>query len=204
MRLRFTPHTGLCRKCGRDAIGLDGEFLCEDCRVHRPHFDRVASVLRFEGEARELVNSFKFREGLHLAPDLVDWLEALARVHFKLDEIDAIVPIPATLGHRWLRGYNQCAVLASGLSKRLSKPARPLLRRIGHPRRQGLLREDERRKNVLGTFACRVRESSAFRTVLLVDDIMTTGSTLSEAAKTLKAGGVERVWGLTLTRSLRF
>lgn len=201
MRLPLIPRDGLCRKCGRDAIGLTGEYLCEDCARQPPSFDRVASVFRFEQDARDLVNAFKFREKLYLRDDLVDFLEGLARIHFKLDELDAVVPMPSTLFHRWIRGYNQCEILAKALATRLGKPCQSLLRRVGSPRRQGGLSEEDRRKNVLGTFAANRQPPT---TVLLLDDIMTTGSTLSEAAKTLKSAGGERVWGLTLARSVRY
>ena len=220
MRLPFMPRDGLCRKCGRDAAGLDGEFLCQDCRTHKPHFDRAASVFRFTGDARELVNAFKFRERLELRDDLVDFLEGLARAHFRVEEIDCVVPVPSTLGHRILRGYNQCAELAKPLAKRLGKPCLNLLKRVGCPKRQGGLGEAERRENVIDTFkcrpeikriilakkgtrhSCRVKEKSE-STILLVDDIMSTGSMLSEAAKTLKEAGVGRVWTIALARSIR-
>lgn len=206
MRLPVTPTSGLCRKCGRDATAFDGEYVCEDCREHRPNFDRVASAMRFEGEARELVNSFKFREGLVLKADFTDILEAAVRVRFRVDDIDCVTAIPSTAMHRLLRGYNQCAELARPLAKRLKKPYRTLLRRIGSPQTQGVLNEDDRRRNIIGTFAPALfrHTASTYRTVLLVDDIMTTGSTLSEAARQLKAIGVERVWGVTLCRSVRF
>ena len=210
MRLPFVPRDGLCRRCGRDAAGLDGEFLCEDCRTHAPHFDRAACVFRFEGEARELVNAFKFRERLETRDDLVDFLEATVRARFKVDEIDCVVPIPSTLGHRWMRGYNQCALLAKPLAKRLGKPCQNLLKRVGCPKRQGGLGEKDRRENIVGTFEfkgdatflSRENKKTPF-TILLLDDIMTTGSTLSEAAKTLKAAGIGRVWTLALARSIR-
>jgi len=198
------PRDGLCRKCGRDAAGLDGEFLCEDCRVHRPYFDRAASVFYFMGEARDLVNAFKFRERLEIRGDLVDFLEAKVRTHFRIEEIDCVVPIPSTLGHRFLRGYNQCVLLAKPLAKRLGKPYINLLKRTGHPLKQGRLSETDRRTNVVGTFAVRgTGRVGMSGIVLLVDDIMTTGSTLSEAAKTLKAAGVEKVWTISLARSIR-
>lgn len=203
MRLPFLPHDGLCRRCGRNAIGHNGEFLCEDCHIYRPAFDRVASVFRFEREARELVNGFKFKEKLYLREDFVDFLEALARIHFKLEEIEAIVPMPSTIFHRWIRGFNQCEELAKPLAKRLGKPCVRLLKRIGDPKRQGGLSEVERRANVIDTFAVK-NLARLPATVLLVDDIMTTGATLSEAARTLKNAGVKQVWGLTLARSVRY
>ena len=203
MRLELVPHLGLCRKCGRDAAGLDAEFLCEDCRVHRPAFDRGVSAMRFEGTARDLVNRYKFRRGLYLMKDLVDILEGAVRAHFKVEEIDSVLPMPSTILHRFLRGYNQCGYLAKELARRLGKKCRGrVIRRIGNPLRQGGLKEDDRRKNVIGTFAVRKPEAVAGKTVLVIDDVMTTGSTLAECAKTLKAAGARRVWVATLARSL--
>ena len=204
-RLDFTPVNGLCRRCGRDAPALDGDFLCADCRAYRPQFDRAASALRFDGDARELMNAFKFRRAFHLRDDLVDFLEATARARFAVGEIEAVLPIPSRLLHRFLRGYNQCAELARPLAKRLGAPyVGSALKRCGAPRRQGGLKEAERRENVKGTFKVTRPDAVAGRTVLLVDDIMTTGSTLSEAARTLKAAGAKRVWAVSVTRSLRF
>ena len=202
-RLPFAPVDGCCRRCGRDAVGLDGEFLCEDCRSRRPAFDRAASALRFDGDARTMVNSFKFRNRLWLRDDLVDWLEAAARARFKVDEIDVVVPMPSTFWHRLDRGYNQCEYLGRALARRLGRPFDAhALRRVGSPRRQGGLAEVDRLANVVGTFACR-RDFNTRTTVFVVDDIMTTGSTLSECARELKRAGASRVWCITLARSLR-
>ena len=203
-RLPFTPTDGCCRRCGCAAEKLDGEFLCEDCRTYKPSFDRVASALSFEGDARDAMNAFKFRNHLWLRDDLVDWIEGVVRARFKIEEIDLIVPMPSTLWHRIDRGYNQCAYLARALAKRLGKPyVSSTLRRKGNPKKQGRLTEEERRTNVIGTFE--VRKSALIRdkTVMVVDDIMTTGSTLSECAAELKRSGAFRVWCATLARSLR-
>ena len=199
MRLPVNPASGLCRKCGRDAPGFDGDFLCDDCRLHRPHFDRAACALRFEGEARELVNKFKFRGRIYLRDDFVDFLEATAMARFRLEKISCVVPMPSVPLRRWLRGYNQCEYLAAALAKRLGKPCLRLLRRTGSPARQGGLTEDDRRSNVIGTFASKPCSG----TPLLVDDVMTTGSTLSEASRMLKLAGADSVFCIALARSIR-
>ena len=201
-RLPFAPVNGCCRRCGRDAVGLDGEFLCEECRTSRPLFDRAASALRFEGDARDIIVAFKFTHHAWMRDDLVDWLEAAVRARFVVGEIDCIAPVPSTLLRRLDRGYSQCGYIASALAKRLGRryDARAL-RRTGSPRAQVGLSAEDRRANVVGTFACRRRFSG--ETVLVVDDVMTTGSTLSECAKVLKESGAGRVWCATLARSLR-
>ena len=203
-RLPFTPMDGCCRRCGRGAEKLDGEFLCEDCRIYQPSFDRAASALSFEGDAREAMNAFKFKNHLWLRDDLVDWMEAIARTRFKVGEIDVIVAMPSTFWHRLDRGYNQCAYLARALAKRLERPYVPfVLRRKGRPKRQGGLSEEERRTNVIGTFDVLRPRAIADKTVMVVDDIMTTGSTISECAAELKRAGAAKVWCVTLARSLR-
>ena len=165
-RLPFTPTDGCCRRCGRAAEKLDGEFLCEDCRTYRPSFDRAASALSFEGDAREAMNAFKFRNHLWLRDDLVDWMEAVARARFKVGEIDVIVAMPSTLWHRLDRGYNQCAYLARALAKRLKKPYAPfVLRRKGNPKKQGRLPEEEGRR-------CRQCSGSGYRGRIAVFEIM--------------------------------
>lgn len=203
MRLAFQPTDGLCRICGRDAVGFTGEYLCTDCRSRRPFFERAASALRFEGIARELINAYKFRSAIHLCDDFVDFLEATTRVRFDLAEVSLMTSIPATLSHRLLRGFNPSEELSCLLARRLAKPYAKLLKRVGSPRRQGGLDEEERRKNVLGTFALKRPRRRIEGTVLLVDDVMTTGSTLSEAASILKLGGAARVWTVSLARSVR-
>ena len=77
------------------------------------------------------------------------------------------------------------------------------MRRRGSPRRQSGLSEDDRRANAVGSFSVMRPSRVVGRTVLVVDDIMTTGATLSECAAELKRAGASRVWGLTLARSLR-
>ena len=209
MRLPFLPVDGLCRCCGRDAPAVDGEFLCTGCSSPpRPSFDRVGSVLRFDGYLRELVNAYKFRGALYLRNDFVDFLEAFVRVRFPVEKIAFILPMPSAFANRFWRGYNQCDYLASALAKRLSVPyAGRALKRCGVFRKQSELTADERRVNVKGTFAV-TAEGRRFiagmppgSSVLVLDDIMTTGSTLSECAKTLKKSSVENVWGVTLARS---
>lgn len=202
-RLPFVPTVGCCRRCGRPAEGLSVDFTCEDCRTYRPRFDRAASALLMDGAARAMLNAFKFRNHHWLRDDLVDFLEAAVRARFDVAQIDLVLSVPSTLLHLWDRGYTPCRVLAKPLARRLGKPCPPLvLRRKNAPKRQGRLGEAERRTNVVGTVGVLRPSAVAGRTVLVVDDVMTTGSTLSECAAELKRAGAARVWCLSLARSL--
>ena len=205
MRLPFTPAEGCCRICGRPVEGLCREYLCEDCSgANAPAFDRAASALRFEGRAREMVHGFKSRQEIWLRDDFCDWLEAAARVRFDIPAVDVVLPMPVVLRHKFDRGYNQCDFLARCLAERFGRICRAgVLARCGNPKRQAGLDEESRRENVKGTFTVRKPQFVRGRTVLVVDDVMTTGATLSECAKELKSAGAWRVWCLTLARSVR-
>ena len=202
-RLPFVPTVGCCRRCGRPAAGLSVDIICEDCRTYRPRFARAASALLMDGAARAMLNAFKFRNHHWLRDDLVDFLEAAARARVDVAQIDLVLSVPSTLLHLWDRGYTPCRVLAKPLARRLGKPCPPLvLRRKNAPKRQGRLGEAERRTNVVGTVGVLRPSAVAGRTVRGVDDVMTTGSTLSECAAERKRAGAARGWCLSLARSL--
>ncbi len=203
-RLPFIATTGCCRVCGRAVEGQTAEYLCEDCRRDPPFFDRAASAVRFEAEARDLLLGYKFHRRLWLRNDLTDWMAAAARARFDVTAIDAVLPMPTTRRHRLDRGFNPCAYPARRLAKEWDRPfLGSVLFRVGSPERQSGLTEDERRENVRGTFAVGNSGRVRGRTVLLVDDVMTTGATLSEGARALKEAGARRVWCLTAARSVR-
>jgi ComF family protein len=183
--------------------GFEGEYLCDRCAADPPWFETAASALRFEEDARRMVIDFKFNNHLWLRDDLTDWLEAAVSARLDVAAVDAVVPMPATVVHRLLRGYNQCDALAKNLARRIGrKYLSNVVRRSGFPRRQSGLDADERRENAKGTFRVIRPEAVRGRTLLVVDDVLTTGSTLSECALALKAAGAERVWCVTLAKSV--
>ena len=171
MRIPFVPTDGLCRRCGRDAPGLDGEFLCSDCADElRPAFDRAASAMRFEGEARELVNAFKFRGALHLRGDFVDFLEATARARFRVGEIGFVAPMPSAAMNRFYRGYNQCDYIAKGLSRATGIPViKNAVKRLKSNETQTHKSRDERWQNVEGIFALSDATLLEGKHILLID-----------------------------------
>lgn len=150
-----------------------------------------------------MVIDYKFNGHLWMRDDFTDWLEAAVNARMSASAIDIILPMPITLRHRYDRGFNQCEYLARALAKRLQRKCdSSILRRVGTSRRQAGLSREERFANVAGTFAVIKPELVTGRTVLVLDDVMTTGATLSECAKTLKNSGAWRVWALTLARPI--
>jgi ComF family protein len=202
MRLPVVPQTGCCRRCSRPVAGLEGAYVCETCAAQPPAFDRAAAALRFEGDARRALLDFKFNRHFWLRDDFADWLEAVVRVRVDPSAVDLVLPVPSTCLHRWVRGYDPCAILAAALARRLDRrmTARAMAR-TGRPRRQSELPAAARGENVKGTFVVRRAPLVRGRTVLVVDDVVTTGATLSECARTLKAAGAARVWCVALART---
>jgi competence protein ComFC len=201
-----------CEICGRTADRSD-RHVCAEC-LNRIPFVRpedgeyeipdAVSAVRFEDETRRAILDFKFNRHLWLKEDFVDWLEAAVSARFDAAAVDAVVAMPTTVRHRMDRGYNPCALLAASLAKRQDRRfLGKALFRQGNFQRQGGLDEASRKTNVAGTIGVKCAEFVRGRTILVVDDIMTTGSTLAECAKTLKAAGAARVWSVSLARSVR-
>ena len=120
----------------------------------------------------------------------------------RLNEVDLITYIPMRRKDIYKRGYNQCRLMANELSCITDKPFRSLLVKTRDTRQQKTLGAIERRENVKGVFSCTKPKLVKGRTILLIDDISTTGSTLSEAAKVLKEAGAERVYAGVLAKTV--
>ena len=193
------PH---CVRCGKVPEGdVAADFLCDACRLEPPAFDLARTALPFHSAARDLIHLLKYGNGVWIAQDLADILEGCARAHFDVGAIDLVLPVPLSPAKFRSRGYNQAELLARALARRLGAPCRAdLLERIRDTPTQTHLSVAGRKANVKGAFAVPAPSSVRARTVIVVDDVMTTGATLSEIAATLKAAGAWRVWALALAR----
>jgi ComF family protein len=179
-----------CPLCGRP---VGAPLLCGTCISMKRHFSAGHFGFLFSHRLRDALLAFKFRGrkdvGRFLVGLLRDKLMALS------PRFDVIVPLPVTEGRLRERGFNQTYVLSKEIARITGKPIdhRSLLK-TRETKDQYTLSRDERRKNPLGAFQVVRSEAIQDRRVLLVDDLFTTGSTLSEASKTLVragAGGVE-------------
>lgn len=178
--------------------------LCGACMASPPPFDRARAAFHYDDEARRLVTRLKYGDRLDLVPTLARMAaragEALLR------EADVLVPVPLHPFRLWQRRFNQSAEMARLLAQWTSKPFEPgLLRRVRRTRPQAGLSALQRQDNVRGAFQVplRSRASLAGRHVLLVDDVFTTGATLTAATRALRTGGARSVDVLTLARVFR-
>lgn len=184
-------------RCPRCAVPTPGGELCGRCLTQPPHYDRTLAVFNYGFPLDKLLQSFKYAHRLSLAPFLGRVLaENAVDCH-----ADLIVPLPLHPARLRERGFNQALELARPVSHALRKPIdNGCCTRIRHTAAQAGLPWRERAKNIRGAFHC-TREFSGQR-ILLVDDVMTTGASLNECARTLKLHGAQEVTLLVVARAL--
>lgn len=195
----------ICLKCGRPLVhegprsSLPGRRLCGSCEEIPLRMEGVRSAYLLTGVMRRAVHDFKYRGVFSLAPVLGHLLAEHIREN--PTAADVVVPVPLHKRRLKERGYDQAALLAECLAREASlvlredwlvrvRPTVPQVRTTS---------AEERRKNVVGAFVAGKRVEGV-RSVLLIDDVCTTGATLEACALALKEAGVERVRGLTLAR----
>ncbi len=186
-----------CQKCGRPfEFDILGDRVCASCLMKAPLFEKARAVLLYDEMAKKLILPFKSGD----KQELVSLLAKMMALQGKelIEEADVLMPIPL---HRWRllkRKYNQSALLANRLSKIFHKTYNPdSLKRVKSTVSQGHLSPDKRRKNVTNAFKVCHKEKIKNQTVLLIDDVLTTGATVNECAKVLLKAGVKKVLVLT-------
>ena len=192
----------LCPVCGIPFAGTGGDHRCGPCVAHPPRFDTARAHFLYEGAIRELIHSFKYNQRTHLRyPLALLTLEGVG-VFLTDQEPQLIVPVPLHRSRLRQRGFNQAVLLGRVLSRRLSLPMLPdALVRTRPTAPQIDLSAAERRLNVKGAFTVPVPDRVAGRRILLLDDVMTTGSTMNECAGELKKAGAEMVIAATIART---
>jgi ComF family protein len=158
----------------------------------------------WQSPLKELVYGLKYYRVQPLADILGDCLATTATKFFQYPGVDPVlIPVPLHRGRLWDRGFNQAQLLANYVGQQLNYPVINALVRRKFTQPQFGLSRSSRQDNLQGAFRIRNNQKTALigRTVLLVDDIVTTGATLNECAKILKQGGAKEVWGLVLAKA---
>ncbi len=185
-------------RCPLCALPAPGSNTCGACLKQAPHFDATQAVFRYEFPLDRLIQSLKYSHRLASA-DFLGRALAQSRVPFRPD---LILPVPLAPARLAERGFNQALELARPLARLLGVPletSRVHRRRDTAP--QASLPWKERKQNIRHAFECELDLSG--KSVLVVDDVMTTGATLDELARTLKAHGAARVENFLVARALR-
>ena len=190
--LRSAEEQQICSACGEVYTG----GICRGCGKRSVTTLTAVAAYEYEDPVRGMVHAFKFRGVWRMGRLMAEKMnEALGERDFT-----RIVPVPLHFTRRFERGYNQSEVLAKELSRLTGKPWENTLKRVRRTRQQAKLKEEARRKNLDGAFKAVNRPEG--EKILLIDDIRTTGSTVSRCAQELLRAGAESVTVLTFARAI--
>lgn len=174
---------------------------CGLCRKARLRFDRAICLGNYDGLLRDLVVEMKNQHVDHIAVRLGNLLAWKLRQQFWTKRIDLVVPVPTFWQRRLTRGFCAAEVLAETIARDVGlETSRAYIRFIRQTEKQGQLSISKRRKNIIGAFEMNQRQDVQDKVILIVDDVMTSGATVSELAKVLKKNGAAAVFVAVVAR----
>jgi competence protein ComFC len=201
-KLRPSP-LSFCPACGRFFEGAGEPHICLACLGTPPPFIRHRSCARYEGIVKDVILLFKYHGWEILGRDLADFVvRSLDKADDLWSDVDAVIPVPLHRRREKRRGFNQSAVLARRIAKLRNISFLPgRLIKVRNAPAQTSLEKAEREENVRDAY--RVRRPARLRgiTILLVDDVYTTGSTIRECSRVLIRAGVKEVRAVTVAQA---
>ncbi|MBA4421510.1 MAG: amidophosphoribosyltransferase [Syntrophus sp. (in: bacteria)] len=212
-RLPFCPHctagirfirSPLCPRCGIPFTVTEGEdHLCGECLMTQRPYAVARAVGLYEETLLTAIHLFKYQGRIGIGKVLGNIMADFAGGIWDMNVFSVIMPVPLHLKRLRERGFNQAVILAREIATRFFLPIDFLtLRRTVFTESQVRLGREDRSVNVRGAFAVRKPERAAGKSILLVDDVYTTGSTLTECARTLLTAGADSVAVLTLAKAV--
>jgi len=206
----------VCSICGERVLSAyaesdpDGLTRCPVCRRVKHPFIRAVAYGSYDGGLRELIHLLKYN-GVRPAANVLGRMLAACLTQLEPefeDEEILIVPVPLYKEKRRQRGFNQAETILREAMRFYPEPARfalatDILQRVRDTQSQIGLSSHQRRENMRGAFAVSDGAPIAGRSIVVVDDVHTTGTTLSECARVLQKAGVTRVWAATVARTLK-
>lgn len=192
-----------CARCSEPFHGAITEvFTCVNCAHRTLHFEAAVAAYRSRGLVRVLIHRFKYSKQYHLRHPVADWLiAAMDDPRLRDRRFDRVVPVPLHPARTRERTFNQAELIAELFSAHFKLPLAPALERVRYTTTQTAFDRAERMENLRDAFRLRKNADVRGCRVLLIDDILTTGSTLSECARVLKAGGALSVHAATAARA---
>jgi len=174
---------------------------CPNCRILTLVPDGICRLRAYQGALSQAIVHFKYHNKINLGLRLGEMLGELLADQPWIDQIDAFCPVPIHWIRRLERGFNQSQILSEQISSQIHKPSIKLIKRTRPTVRQVGLAGSARTANVKDAFGVRKNWPMEGAVVCLVDDVMPTGSTLTEAARTLKRAGVKKVYAAVLAKA---
>jgi ComF family protein len=198
---RITPP--FCATCSEPFSGaISDTFNCANCAQRTLYFESAVAIYRSRGVIRHLVHQLKYNNQLHLRHPVANWVnDALDDDRLRGHDFDLLVPVPLHPARKRHRGFNQAEELARLVSKRRGIACRAVLQRTRYTTTQTQFDRAERMENLHNAFRLRKKEDVRGLRVLLIDDILTTGATLSECARVLRRAGASMVYAATAARA---
>jgi ComF family protein len=194
----------LCITCGYPLeADAKKDSLCGHCIQKTPEYDQARSVFCYNEKSRAIIISYKYSDKTHSTERFVEWLMRVGKE--MIEETDIIMPVPLHWRRLFERRYNQAALIANILSERSGVEGEMMaLRRRKYTKPQASLTRRQRLKNLKGVFVVNDKYVDKIKgnNVLLIDDVATTGATIAECSKVLKKAGAEKVFVLTLARTV--
>ena len=192
-----------CATCSEPFSGaITDTFSCANCAHRRLYFESAVAVYRSRGIVRRLVHELKYSDQLHLRNIVGQWVnEALDDERLRDREFDLLVPVPLHPARKRDRGYNQAEEIARLVSRRRGRPCQAVLERTRYTTTQTQFDRTERMENLHDAFRLRRKADVRGLRVLLIDDVLTTGATLSECARVLRHAGAASVYAATAARA---
>lgn len=182
---------------------LESENLfCNQCLNNPPYFNKLICGVSYNSIIAKLISNFKYYDRPELAKLLKDFL-IYAYAEANINQVDLIIAMPVSFRRLLHRKYNQVFILAKYLSLYIGVPiAYKVLYKSRHTKFQASLDIDSRKKNIVNSFAIKPKFSHLIKdkNILLIDDIVTTGNTINEAAKVLKQHGAKLVYVIAIAR----
>ncbi len=192
-----------CACCGLPLHNFEDseDHLCGNCIQDMPPYAGARSFGYYSGELGKIIQQLKFHGRRNLAGALGPLLTAAFFESWSREEVDCIVPVPLHPKRRRERGYNQSELLARFIARQIAVPCTLALIRTRATLPQVGLTDSERKENVRKAFRCSQPRLISRKRVLLIDDVMTTGATVTSAAQALLDGGALRISVLTVARA---
>jgi len=190
----------ICQFCGKPA--LRSVDRCIECRDEKLYFIKARSFGLYETVLKDAIVEFKYNHIKSLTEVLAQLLYKVYQKNYENDLFNSIEFIPMTRKDKNLRGFNQSELLAKKLAKMTKIPVNGFLIKVRNTESQMGLQLSQRRKNLVGAFNFQGDKGKCGSNILLIDDVYTTGYTVSECSKVLLKNGAKNVYILTLARSI--
>lgn len=191
-----------CNICGRPLTNVKRVADCYECKSQKPPFAMARAAGSYEANLRSAIQLLKFKNRKSLAPVLGNLILQMIKQTPAFNQCEIILPVPMSRGRLRERGYNQAELLASEVSRGLGIPmlTNVVAKNMETSPQMGLTRE-QRRQNLIGAFHVIDPSKIKGKTILIIDDVYTTGSTVSIIAETLKAHGAGKIYVATLANA---